>query len=127
MVKRAPKNPVHLHRSDWASDPNLWRGLVESGQIGASVTIIFYSTEEIGTGPTWHVHPYDEIFIVQKGRALFSIGDRKIEAKAGDILMGPAAMPHKYKNLGPGLLQTTDIHLSPEWIQSDLYDPEVGG
>ena len=29
-------------------------------------------------------------------------------------------IPHGYQNLGPGRLDSLDIHLSPEWIQFDL-------
>ena len=117
--------PVHLKRDDWASDARLWKGVLEGKSIGTGVTVLFYSTEEIGKGPRWHVHPYDEIFILRAGRALFTIGDSKIEAEAGDILLGPAGVPHKYTNLGPGLLEATDIHVSEKWIQTDLEDPEL--
>ncbi len=117
--------PVHLKRSDWASDERLWKGVLEGKNMGTGVTVLFYATEETGKGPLWHVHPYDEIFIVREGRALFTIGEEKIEAAAGDILMGPANIPHKYHNLGPGLLETTDIHVSDRWIQTDLEDPEL--
>lgn len=116
--------PKILKRSDWASDPNLWRGKFEGKDIGTGVTVLFYATEEVGKGPRWHVHPYDEIFIVRMGRAMFTIGEEKIEAGEGDILLGPAEIPHKYANLGPGLLETTDIHLSDRWIQTNLDDPE---
>lgn len=85
---------------------------------------LFYVTDNVGEMPRWHVHPYDEIFIVRLGKALFTIGDKKIEAKAGDILLGPAEIPHKYQNIGPGMLETTDIHLSDRWIQTNLNDPE---
>ena len=50
-----------------------------------------------------------------------------LEAEAGDIVLGPANIPHKYHNLGPGPLESIDIHLSPEWIQTDLDDPELSG
>lgn len=125
---RAPssgRDPVRLRREDWSSHDFLWKGFFEGKDIGTGVTVLFYATEEIGEGPKWHVHPYDEIFIVKKGRALFTVGDRKIETEAGDILLGPAEVPHKYQNLGPGLLETTDIHLSDRWIQEDLADPEL--
>jgi mannose-6-phosphate isomerase-like protein (cupin superfamily) len=56
---------------------------------------------------------------------LFTIGDKKIEAEAGDILLGPANIPHKYHNVRPGSLETIDIHLSDRWIQTDLDDPEL--
>lgn len=118
------RKPVILHRQDWASSDSLWRGRFEGIDIGSDVTVLFYATEEIGVGPRWHVHPYDQIFILRTGRALFTIGDTKIEAQAGDVLMGPAEIPHKYKNLGPGLLEAIDIHVSDRWIQTDLEDPD---
>ncbi|MEM7021607.1 MAG: cupin domain-containing protein [Pseudomonadota bacterium] len=119
------RKPVSLKRENWASDERLWRGRFEGVDIGAGVTVLFFSTEEVGKGPPWHVHPYDEVFIVRAGRALFTIGDEKIEAEAGDILLGPAEIPHKFTNLGPGLLETTDIHVSDRWIQTNLDDPEL--
>ena len=132
MTNHTPRNndsemrkPVVLHRGDWATHEQLWKGHFEGQDIGTGVTVLFFVTDEIGVGPRWHVHPYDEIFIVRTGRALFTIGDEKIEANAGDILLGPASIPHKYHNLGPGNLETTDIHLSERWIQTDLDDPEL--
>lgn len=119
------RKPVHLKRADWASDDRLWKGVLQGKDIGTGVTVLFYATEETGKGPKWHVHPYDEIFIVRTGTALFTIGTEKIEATAGQILLGPADVPHKYTNLGPGLLETTDIHVSDRWIQTDLADPEL--
>lgn len=119
------KMPTILHRKDWAADTHLWKGYFQGADIGTGVTVLFYATDTIGEGPRWHFHPYDEIFIVRCGRALFTIGDAVIEAGEGDILLGPAEIPHKYHNLGPGLLETTDIHLSDRWLQTDLKDPEI--
>ena len=121
------RKPVILKRADWASDDRLWKGMYEGKDIGTGVTVLLYATEEVGVGPRWHVHPYDEIFIMRVGRALFTIGDERIEAQAGDILLGPANVPHKYHNLGPGLLESPDIHVSDRWIQTDLDDPELSG
>lgn len=81
---------------------------------------MFYETDEIGKGPVLHVHAYAETFIVIEGRAHYQIGDAVIEAEAGEILTGPAEVPHKFTNLGPGRLRTIDIHHSPEWIQTNL-------
>ncbi len=58
---------VVLHPSDWASNSHLWRGVVEGADVGADVTVLFFTTEEIGEGPRLHVHPYDEVFIVRWG------------------------------------------------------------
>ena len=43
--------PVHLKRSDWASDERLWKGVLEGKDIGTGVTVLFYATEETGKGP----------------------------------------------------------------------------
>jgi mannose-6-phosphate isomerase-like protein (cupin superfamily) len=79
----------------------------------------------VGEGPTLHVHPYDEIFTITEGRARFTVGDKTIDAEAGDVVLGPANIPHGYQNLGPGRLDSLDIHLSPEWIQFDQPEPGI--
>lgn len=108
-------------RSDWAYRPGpVWRGRLEGLRAGTDATLAFYETDEIGKGPVLHVHPYAETFIVLEGRGRYQIGDEVIEAEAGDVLIGPADIPHKFTNLGPGRLKTVDIHHSPEWIQQDL-------
>lgn len=112
-----------LDRADWARDPELWRGRLEGREIGTGVSVLFFASAEIGAGPVLHRHPYDEIFIIRQGRALFTIGDETVEATAGQILLAPADTPHKFSNLGPGLLETTDIHVSDRVIQEDLEGP----
>jgi mannose-6-phosphate isomerase-like protein (cupin superfamily) len=119
--------PRVLDRAEWASHPDLWKGRIEGYSLGTSVTVLFYATEEVGAGPRWHVHPYDELFIIREGRALFTVGDERLEAEAGQIVFGPAQIPHKFKNLGPGRLETTDIHVSERWVQTNLPDPEGEG
>jgi mannose-6-phosphate isomerase-like protein (cupin superfamily) len=116
-------------RADWtnADVGDLWWGHLSGRDLGTKVTVIFYATDTVGEGPNWHMHPYDEIFIITEGHAIFTVGAEKIEAGPGDVLMGPAGVPHKYKNVGPGRLSSIDIHCSPEWIQTDLADPELTG
>ncbi|WP_375690960.1 cupin domain-containing protein [Pseudooceanicola sp. LIPI14-2-Ac024] len=119
-----------LSWQDWSRRPELWpdewRGAAEGAALGTNVTVLFYETDEVGIGPKWHVHPYDEVFVIRQGRALFTVGDRKLEAETGDVVLGPANVPHKFHNLGPGKLVTVDIHQSDRWIQTDLDDPELG-
>jgi len=122
-------NKHKLTWADWCRKPDLWpdqwRGAAEGHMLGTGVTILFYETPEVGVGPRWHVHPYDEVFVIREGRALFTVGDRKLEAEKGDVVLGPANVPHKFHNLGPGKLVTVDIHQSDRWIQTDLDDPEL--
>ncbi len=119
------KKGIRISQGDWGSSAGFWQGRVEGKELGADVTVLFYATDEIGKGPVWHVHTNDEVFIIRKGRALFTIGDDKIIAEEGDILLGPADVPHKFENLGPGRLESTDIHLNSRWEQTDLPDPEL--
>ncbi|MER8412146.1 cupin domain-containing protein [Mesorhizobium sp. M0870] len=71
--------------------------------------------------PRLHTHPYAEIFIIRQGTGLFTVGDQEIEASAGQILIVPPNTPHKFTNLGPGPLETTDIHENgsfiTEWLE----------
>jgi len=116
---------LNIKQSQGTSGVDPWRGRFDGKDLSTGVSVIFFVTDEIGKGPVWHVHPYDEVFIIRSGRALFTVGNDKIEAKAGDVLVGPANIPHKYESLGPGLLESTDIHLSDTIIQTDLDDPEL--
>jgi mannose-6-phosphate isomerase-like protein (cupin superfamily) len=108
--------------------PRPWRGSLDGETLGGPVTVLAYGTDTPGEGPRLHVHPYDETFIVLEGRARFFVGDAVIEAQAGEVVLGPKGVPHRFENLGPGRLQTIDIHHSPRWIQTDLAelsDPTV--
>ena len=124
MAKHPAKPAVHIQGGEKREGTLDWRGLVDGDTLGSNVTILFFATDDVGEGPSWHVHPYDEVFIIKRGRARFKIGDEIIEAEEGDVLLGPAAVPHKYENLGPGSLESIDIHLSRTWIQTDLEDPD---
>jgi mannose-6-phosphate isomerase-like protein (cupin superfamily) len=96
------------------------RGCVEGIALGGPITVLAFGTDSVGVGPRLHVHPYDETFVIVEGRARFFVGDAIIDAAAGEVVLGPAGIPHKFENLGPGRLQTIDVHHSPRWIQADL-------
>lgn len=102
-----------------------WRGSVAGAVLGGPVTVLAYGTDELGAGPGLHVHPYDETFVVLVGRARFFVGEAILEASAGEVVFGPAGVPHRFENMGAGRLQTIDIHHSARWIQTDL-DQTVG-
>ena len=110
-----------LSGSDWQREPGLWHGRFEGGDaLGTEISVLFFSSDEAGAGPVLHTHPYDEVFIVRTGRARFEVDGEIAEAVAGDVLLAPANAPHRFENLGPGRLETTDIHLSGTVIQHDL-------
>lgn len=114
-----------INREDWAEKPDVWQGEFQGGRYGAGASVMFFTTDRIGGGPKLHKHPYEQIFIVRQGRGLFTVGDEKVEAVAGQILFAPANTPHKFHNLGPGRLETTDIHVTDRFETEWLTDPEA--
>ncbi|GHO71912.1 hypothetical protein KSC_108040 [Ktedonobacter sp. SOSP1-52] len=73
-------------------------------------------------GPTLHVHPYDEIFIVLEGHATFTLGENTVEVAAGNIVIGPANVPHKFSKVGSESLKIVTIHPSPKTIGTRVED-----
>ncbi|MGA1237079.1 MAG: cupin domain-containing protein [Limisphaerales bacterium] len=120
MPIQSKTTPARVAASEWQNPGKALRGLLEGNSLNTSITLIRYVTDVVGEGPALHVHPYDEVFTITEGRARFTVGDKIIDAEAGDVVLGPANIPHGYQNLGPGRLDSLDIHLSPEWIQYNL-------
>jgi len=82
---------------------------------GASVSFILVDMPP-GEGVSLHTHPYPEIFIVQEGRARYTVGAETIDVVAPRTLIGPADVPHAFTNVGDVRLKQVDIHLSPKFI-----------
>ena len=74
----------------------------------------FLTHSQPGEGPGLHTHPYTETFIIQDGQATFTVGEATVEAKAGDIVVAPAGIPHAFVNSGSGVLRSVNIHPVPE-------------
>ena len=87
------------------------------------VNVSFFLVDSApGSGAELHTHPYEEVFVVQEGKATFTIGDDTIEVSGGQIVVVPAGVPHKFVNSGTGPLRQVDIHPSERMIQTDLPD-----
>jgi mannose-6-phosphate isomerase-like protein (cupin superfamily) len=108
--------PIH-----WTDDPAVWKGEFEGHRHGSAVSIIFAWLEPGKSGPKLHTHPYSETFVVRRGHAAFTAGDRRIEATAGDIVVVPPNTPHAFANAGATVLEMMDIHASEQivttWLQ----------
>jgi len=83
------------------------------------VCIIFVDAPP-GGGPSLHKHPYEEVFIMLEGEALFVAGDEEVKAGPGDVVIVPPETPHAFTNTGDGQLRQIDIHVSPtfstDWL-----------
>ena len=110
-----------IDREVWADHPQNWQGEIIGKPYDNNLSIIFNTLEHIGVGPRLHRHPYPETFIIRKGSARFTVGDETIDAHEGQIVIAPADTPHKFENLGPGPLETIDIHPNEvfvtEWLE----------
>lgn len=90
----------------------------EHGGIDVSFFLVHYKSER---GPSLHRHPYAEVFIVENGEALFTVGENEVTARAGDIVVAPGSVPHKFFNTGQDELSITAIHpvadMETEWLE----------
>jgi mannose-6-phosphate isomerase-like protein (cupin superfamily) len=84
------------------------------------MSIIFFDGPP-GSGPKLHRHPYAEVFIVQEGRATFTLDGASFDVSAGQIIVAPPDAAHKFVNSGDGPLRQIDIHASnrfvTEWLE----------
>jgi quercetin dioxygenase-like cupin family protein len=80
----------------------------------------FLSDTPPGGGPSLHTHPYDEVFVVQEGDLIFTVGGNTVEATGGHIVVAPAGVPHRFVNPGPGRAWHIDVHtggrMNTEWL-----------
>lgn len=86
---------------------------------GADVSY-FYVENQPGEGPGLHWHPYSETWVVLEGAARITVGDESFVAEAGDTATGPAFVPHRFINIGDGMLRIIGIHASSTIIQTFL-------
>jgi quercetin dioxygenase-like cupin family protein len=93
------------------------------GYLHDAVNVSFFlSDSPPGSGPKLHTHPYEEVFIVQTGQLTFTVGERTIEARGGQIVTVPAGTPHKFVNSGTSNAMHVDIHVTPRmettWLET---------
>jgi mannose-6-phosphate isomerase-like protein (cupin superfamily) len=73
-----------------------------------------------GAGPRLHRHPYPEVFVVESGEASFQLGDATMVVRGGQLVVGPANVPHGFTNTGTGPLRLTALHgaaaFDTEWL-----------
>jgi mannose-6-phosphate isomerase-like protein (cupin superfamily) len=95
-------------------------GSVKGADYGASISLILDESDP-GQGPRLHRHPYDETWVVQEGHLTFECGEERLAVAAGDIVIIPAEVAHKFTNDGPARSKLVCIHASPtfigEWLE----------
>lgn len=107
-------NYILLNRAELPHDENTFE-FVGAQHQDTEVSFIWVDMPP-GGAVGLHKHPYKEIFIVQEGTATFTIGPTTLEAHAGQIIIAPAEVPHKFVNSGDRRLKQIDIHMSRKFI-----------
>jgi quercetin dioxygenase-like cupin family protein len=104
--------------STWPYEPDATSGKFEGRDIGGP-TSAFVVDAVAGRGPSAHVHPYAETFVVLEGAAVFTVDGRPLRAHAGQVLAVPAHTTHGFIAAEPGV-RLLGIHDSPEIVQTFL-------
>jgi unsaturated pyranuronate lyase len=85
-------NPLH---TDWATIPieHLEEGIERQMVVGENLMICRLRFAPHTVTPA-HDHPHEQMTIVERGRALFTIGEEQRVAQAGDVLHFPPGAWH---------------------------------
>jgi quercetin dioxygenase-like cupin family protein len=81
---------------------------------------IFVTEYDRGQGPSLHLHPYPEVFVVETGTARFTAGDEELVVDAGHIVVVPAQTPHGFTCHADDRLRVVSVHPSATVVQTDL-------
>ena len=86
---------------------------------GDDVALSIFVTEfERGQGPSLHVHPYPEVFLVETGVGSFTVGDDELVVAGGHFVVVPAGTPHGFKGAGDETLRVISVHPSGKTEQT---------
>jgi mannose-6-phosphate isomerase-like protein (cupin superfamily) len=89
-------------------------------EIGAGVSVIVVDAAP-GEGPRLHRHRYREVFVVVEGEATFTLGAEQRVVGAGEVVVAPAGVAHRFVNTGESRLRQVDIHeharFETEWLE----------
>lgn len=67
-----------------------------AAETGGAMTIVDV-TDPPGAAAPLHVHHReDETFLIIEGEATVTVGEIAMEARAGDLVIGPRGVPHRY-------------------------------
>ncbi len=87
----------------------------------ADAPVSFYVTEfDRGDGTPLHLHPYPEVFLVERNTALFTVGDEEITVSEGHFVVVPADTPHRYVGASDQAVRVVSVHPSPQVEQTNL-------
>jgi len=87
-------------------------GNVKGADHGASISLILDESDP-GQGPRLHRHPATRRGSCRRDNLTFQSGEEHFAIDAGDIVIIPAGVAHKFTNDGPSRSKLVCIHASP--------------
>src|SRR3712207_2519940 len=90
-------------------------------ECGDDAPISLYVTEFArGEGTPLHLHPYPEVFLVERNTALFTAGDEELTVTEGHYVLVPANTPHRYVGASDDAVRVVSVHPSGRVEQTNL-------
>src|SRR3712207_1693228 len=83
--------------------------------------VSFYVTEfKRGEGTPLHLHPYPEVFLVERNTAVFTAGDQEVTVTEGHYVLVPANTPHRYVGASDDPVRVVSVQPSGKVEQTNL-------
>lgn len=111
-------------RHDGREDGEEWTENYQRLPGGSGISLILESTTRPGEGPRLHRHPYPEVFVIRRGSAIFTLGDETVIGRAGQVLVAPADLAHRFVT-GPDGYEALHIHEASEF-ETEWLEPPRG-
>ena len=92
------------------------------GRDHGSPISLFVTSHPPGAAVPLHRHPYVETFVVQEGRAEFTVDGATIQAQPGQIVVVPEGAAHGFRSVGETNLCLVSIHPC-DHVQQEWLDP----
>lgn len=90
-------------------------------ECGDDAPISFYVTEFArGEGTPLHLHPYPEVFLVERNTAVFTAGDEELTVTEGHYVIVPANTPHRYVGASDDPVRVVSVQPSGKVQQTNL-------
>ena len=86
-------------------------------ELGISIFVMRYAR---GQGPQLHLHPYPEVFVVESGRAAFTVGDEELTVGGGNVVVVPTETQHGFASASDEPLHAVSVHPSGTVVETDL-------
>jgi quercetin dioxygenase-like cupin family protein len=92
------------------------RRILEGVQFGLNHLTVISGSTALGEGIALHRHEYEELIIVHAGTGTYTVGETTVDAHAGEIVIIPSGVPHRFANNGSEPLVHTAVHSSGTFV-----------